>query len=43
MAKKARAAQKFTWTGTNGEKMTFPTELEAKAKVMRSGGSYKAA
>lgn len=42
MAKAQRKAQKFEWTGPNGEKMTFSSEIEAKAKKMRAGGNYKA-
>lgn len=36
--------QTYTWTSADGRtKMAFNTEVEAKAKVARSGGSYKAA
>lgn len=41
---KGRRSQKYLWTGTvNGETVTqeYSTELEAKAKVLRKGGSYK--
>lgn len=39
---KGRSKQKFEWTSADGEtKMTYNTEIEAKAKVMRKGGTYK--
>jgi len=41
---KGRKSQKYLWTGVvNGEETSieYGTELEAKAKVMRKGGSYK--
>ncbi len=36
-----RANQKFQWTGPNGEKVTYSTEIEARARQIRSGGTYK--
>lgn len=36
--------QKYLWTppaGSTLEPMEYGTELEAKAKVLRKGGSYK--
>lgn len=38
---KGRKTQKYIWTGPGGETVEYGTELEAKAKVMRKGGSYK--
>lgn len=41
-----RAAEKakkieYVWTSSNGDtEMVYPTEVIAKAKVMRKGGSY---
>lgn len=33
----------YTWTSADGRtNLAFNTEVEAKAKVARSGGSYKA-
>ena len=32
----------YTWTSSDGrESLSFKTEVEAKAKVARSGGSYR--
>ena len=42
LAKKANANKKFVWTGPSGESQTYNTEIEAKAKKMRSGGTYRA-
>lgn len=41
-SKTRKKEMKFVWSGPNNASQTFGTELEAKAKVMRSGGSYKA-
>lgn len=41
---KGRKNQKYLWTppASSGlEPVTYNTEIEAKAKVMRKGGSYK--
>jgi len=32
----------YTWTGTDGSKKSYSSEVEAKAQVARKGGSYKA-
>ena len=40
---KKRTSQKYVWTGADGQTVTYGTELEAKAKVLRKGGSYKPA
>ncbi len=38
---KGRNKTKYLWTSADGATtMTYSTELEAKAKVMRKGGSY---
>lgn len=41
--KKSTAAQ-YVWTKTNSDgsvdTVIYPTEIQAKAKVIRSGGSY---
>jgi acetyl-CoA carboxylase beta subunit len=39
---KNRSTSKYVWTSADGsETMTYNTEIEAKAKVLRKGGSYK--
>jgi len=39
---KNRKKQKYMWTSSDGsETVEYNTELEAKAKVMRKGGSYE--
>lgn len=41
---KGRKKQKFEWTPPEGSSLPsviYSTEIEAKAKVMRKGGSYK--
>lgn len=35
-----RRKAKFVWTGPDGQTMTYGSEIEAKAKMMRKGGSY---
>lgn len=32
---------KYLWTGADGTEVRYDTELAAKAKVQRKGGSYK--
>lgn len=32
----------YAWTGADGTKKTYSSEVEAKAQVARKGGSYKA-
>lgn len=32
--------QKYKWTGSDGSTVTYDTELQAKAKVLRKGGTY---
>lgn len=40
---KKRRKMTYVWTSSDGsETMPYATELEAKAKVMRKGGSYTA-
>lgn len=37
-----RKTQKFVWTSGDGSQTTtYNSEIEAKAKVMRKGGSYQ--
>jgi hypothetical protein len=39
---KGRSKSKFLWTSGDGAtKVTYDTEIEAKAKVLRKGGSYE--
>lgn len=39
---KGRSKTKYIWTSADKtETMTYSTEIEAKAKVLRKGGSYK--
>lgn len=39
---KGRSKSKFIWTSADGtETMTYNSEIEAKAKVLRKGGSYE--
>jgi acetyl-CoA carboxylase beta subunit len=39
---KGRKKQQYVWTSADGtQTMVYNTELEAKAKVIRKGGSYK--
>jgi len=39
---KGRKKATYVWTSADGVvTMTYNTELEAKAKVMRKGGTYK--
>lgn len=39
---KNRRNTKYLWTSADGtEKVEYSTQMEAKAKVMRKGGSYK--
>lgn len=41
---KGRKKQKFLWTPPTGSSlppMEYASEIEAKAKVIRKGGSYK--
>lgn len=34
--------RKYVWTSADGsETMEYPSEIQAKAKVIRKGGSYK--
>jgi hypothetical protein len=36
-----RAEYQYVWTSEDGqETMSYPTEIQAKAKVIRAGGSY---
>lgn len=36
-----RKKRKFTWTSANGEtSQVYDSEIEAKAKVLRKGGTY---
>lgn len=37
-----RKAVEYLWTSGDGtQTMTYSTEIQAKAKVLRQGGSYK--
>lgn len=37
-----RKKSQYVWTSTDGSQtMTYSTEIEAKAKVIRKGGTYK--
>jgi hypothetical protein len=39
---KGRKKSQYVWTSADGQtKVTYNTEIEAKAKVLRKGGSYK--
>lgn len=38
---KGRADVAYLWTAPDGTQMTYNTEVEAKAKVLRKGGSYE--
>lgn len=39
---KGRKKSKYEWTSADGQTtMVYNTEIEAKAKVLRQGGSYK--
>jgi hypothetical protein len=38
---KKKSKQQFVWTAADGETtVTYNTEIEAKAKVLRRGGTY---
>lgn len=38
---KGRTTAKFVWTAPDGTgKIVYPSEIQAKAKVIRSGGTY---
>lgn len=40
---KNRPKRKFEWTSLDGEStMVYDTEIQAKAKVLRKGGTYRA-
>jgi hypothetical protein len=38
---KTKAQQSYEYTDPKGTKKVYRTEIEAKAAVIRSGGSYK--
>lgn len=39
---KGRATTRYLWTSDDGtENMIYKSEIEAKAKVLRKGGTYK--
>lgn len=39
---KGRSTTKYVWTSADGStSITYNTEIEAKAKMIRKGGSYK--
>jgi hypothetical protein len=39
---KGRKSTKYVWTSDDGSSsVTYPSEIQAKAKVLRVGGSYK--
>lgn len=39
---KKRVQRKYQWTNLDGSQtMTYDTEIQAKAKTLRAGGSYK--
>lgn len=41
---RGRKTQKYVWTSEDGTStVTYNTEIEAKAKVIRKGGTYKPA
>lgn len=35
-----RRKVEFVWTGDDGTQFVYDTEIQAKAKVLRKGGSY---
>lgn len=35
-----RSTAKWLWTGPDGTTILYDTEIQAKAKVIRSGGTY---
>lgn len=38
---KGRKTTQYVWTSEDGtQQMTYTTEIQAKAKVIRAGGSY---
>lgn len=37
---KNKKTQQFVWTGPDGSQITYDSEIQAKAKVLRKGGSY---
>jgi len=37
---KTAAAKKFVYTAPDGQIKVYPTEIEAKAAVIRQGGSF---
>lgn len=40
-AKRAREQNKFVWSDDKGNVVVYPSEMAAKAKVDRKGGSYE--
>jgi hypothetical protein len=34
-------SKSYVWTAPNGSSKTFKTEVEARAAVIRNGGSYR--
>jgi hypothetical protein len=38
---RGRKDVKWVWTAPDGSQVTYKTEIEAKAKVLRKGGSYE--
>jgi len=38
---RGRSKSKYVWTSDDGsDKVTYDSEIQAKAKVLRAGGSY---
>lgn len=35
-----KTSAQWVWTGPDGTTITYNTEIQAKAKVIRSGGTY---